>query len=342
MGLPRGDILGIMTPSTSALAPVILALVCIAAPALATSGIAKLVALDDAPRTLSALRLPQRAARASVAAVSVVEIVLGVALAIGDGFVRVAAAGAVVVLLAAFTVVVTRAIERGSAEDCGCFGRWADTPVSAALVRRNGVFTLGALVMAGAASAASAAGVPSAVTLLVVAPVASALTLGASVALVVAGFVAARAGRRGGLPSPDILNHRPPLLRADGLVIDVVTEAVRGRAQLLLFTQPLCGKCERAAAVLDRHHDALAGFMDARIVYAVGPGLDWNAPARQADGPRTGAALDLGGALAQALDIGSQRPVAVLIATSGHPVLPYAVGEEEIEALVDALVGSRA
>ncbi len=115
MGLPRGDILGIMTPSTSALAPVILALVCIAAPALATSGIAKLVALDDAPRTLSALRLPQRAARASVAAVSVVEIVLGVALAIGDGFVRVAAAGAVVVLLAAFTVVVTRAVERGSA-----------------------------------------------------------------------------------------------------------------------------------------------------------------------------------------------------------------------------------
>ncbi|MCM3502168.1 hypothetical protein M3667_09825 [Microbacterium sp. P26] len=331
-----------MPPSTLTLAPVMLALICVAAPALVASGVAKLIALDDAPRTLAALRLPQRAARASVAAVSVVEIVLGMVLVVGDGFVRVVASSAVVALLALFTVVVTRAVARGSVEDCGCFGRWSRTPVSAALVRRNGVFTLVALVMAGAASAASAGGVPAVPTVLVTAPIASALTLGSSAALAIAGFVAARAGRRGGLPAPDIMNQRPPLLREDGLVIDVVTEAVRGRAQLLLFTQPLCGKCERAAALLDREHDALAGFVDARIVYAVGPGLDWNAPARQADGPRTGAALDLGGALAQALDVGSERPVAVLIATSGRPVLPYAVGEGEIEALVDALVGSRA
>lgn len=330
-----------MPPFLPLLAPVVLALVCVAAPALVLSGVAKLVALDDARSTLSALRLPLSAPRTVVAIVSLGEIALGLILALTDGFARVVASAGLVALLAAFTIVVTRAVTQGSTEDCGCLGRWSRTPLSPALVQRNGVLTLAALVMGGAASAASLVQAPSAAVILVTAPLAGALTLGASWSLVAAGFVAARAGRRGTLPAPDIIHRRPPLLREDGLIFDVVTEAVQGRGQLLLFGQPLCGRCERAVELLDRNADALGEFLDARVVYAVGPGVDWNAPARAADGPRTPAALDLGGQLAQALDLGSERPVAVLIATSGRPVLPYAVGEDEIAQLVDALVATR-
>ncbi|WP_150955496.1 MauE/DoxX family redox-associated membrane protein [Microbacterium testaceum] len=321
--------------------PLTLCLLVVAAPFLVSSGVAKLVALDDAPRTLSALRVPVRPARTVVAAVSLTEIALGLALLTLDGQARLLAATATALLLAGFTVLTARAVARGSVEECGCFGRWNRTPVSGALVRRNSLLALGALILTTASAASSTAHEPAAVAVLVSDPVEVALAVATGWGLLLVGAFAARAGVRGALPAADILHRRPPLIREDGLVFDVVTEAVRGRGQLLLFGQPLCGRCERAVDLLDQNADALGAFLDVRVVYAVGPGVDWNAPARTADGPRTPSALDLGGQLAQALDIGSERPVAVLIATSGRPVPPYAVGETEIAQLVDALVASR-
>lgn len=316
-------------------------LLAVVAPFLLISGVAKLAALDDAPRTLSALRLPLRAPRAVVAVISVGETTLGLMLLCTDGQTRIVAATATVMLLACFTRVVARAAARGSVEDCGCLGRWDRTPVSTLLVRRNAAFMVAALLLTVLSAIAAIAGAPSLVAAALTQPF-SALIAGATGwAVVAAGVAAARAGRRGAVPTPEIIARRPALIRDDGLVIDVVTEAVRGRGQLLLFAQPHCDRCTRTIAVLDQHRDALADFLDVRIVYPVGPGLTWNEPARASDGPRTPAALDLGGALAQALDVGAERPAAVLIATSGRPVLPYANGEDEVTALVDVLLASR-
>lgn len=322
-----------------------LLLLCLIAPAttlLLASGIAKLVAIDDAPRVLSALRLPRFLPRLAVAGVSLVEVALGLALACADGRPRTDAAVAVVALTAALTAVTARAVGRGSSDECGCFGRWSRTPLSPALVRRNALLCGAAVLLAGVCTIAAQSEVPSAVATLGSDPRAAALALATSAVLIGAGFATARAGRRGGMPSPDVASSRPPLLREDGLVFDVVTEAARGRGQLLVFAQPGCDRCLRVIDLLDRHHDALSVWLDVRIVYPVGAGREWNAPARAADGPRTPAAMDLGGALATALDVGVERPVAVLIATNGRPVMPYADGETGIRSLVSALVRSRA
>jgi len=321
--------------------PLTVSLLFLVAPFLLASGIAKLVALDDARRTLSALRLPQRAPRATVGAVCLLECAMGLGLLTLEGQLRMAVATATAALLAGFTVVTARAVARGSGEECGCFGRWSRTPVSGALVRRNSLFALIALLMTAGSEAAASAGEPSAIGAVMEDPVTGAFAVATGWGLFVVGVAAARAGRHGGQPAADVMNRRPSLLRDDGLVVDVVTEAVRGRGQLLLFAQPGCARCERAAALLDDYRDALGGFLDVRIVYAVGPGVEWDAPARAADGPRTRAALDIGGLLAHALDVGVERPTAVLIATSGRPVVPYAVGEREISDLIGALVRAR-
>ncbi|MFF0909475.1 hypothetical protein ACFWZW_02160 [Microbacterium enclense] len=141
--------------------------------------------------------------------------------------------------------------------------------------------------------------------------------------------------------SPLAAHPRPVLIREDGLVVDVVQAALRERAQLLLFSQPLCGRCESAQALLDRDHTELSSFIDARIVYAAGHEVDWNGPARSADGPRTPSAIDPAGLLAHTLGIGSERPVAVLIGTDGRPVRPYANGPEELDQLLAVLAASR-
>ncbi|WP_181373485.1 MauE/DoxX family redox-associated membrane protein [Microbacterium sp. HMWF026] len=321
-----------------------LLLLCLIAPAtslLLVSGIAKIVALDDAPRVLSALRLPLRHPRLTVTAVSLCEVALALGLAVTDGQARVAAAVAILLLLAGFTAVTARAVGHGSTDDCGCLGRFSSTPLSPALVRRNAVLSAAALLLAVVCAIASASSDPSAVVLAGAHPLPALIATAVSAALVSAGFATARAGRRGGMPAPDIASSRPALIREDGLVIDVATEAARGRGQLLVFAQPHCDRCLRVIDLLDQHHDALAPWLDVRIVYPVGAGRDWNAPARENDGPRTPAALDLNGALAGALDVGAERPVGVLMATNGHPVLPYANGENDIRGLVSALVRSR-
>lgn len=321
-----------------------LLLLCLIVPTsslLLVSGIAKMVALEDAPHVLSALRLPRRLPRLAVAAVSVVEVALAVALAVSDGQTRVGAATAIVLLLAGFTALTARAVSHGSADECGCLGRWSSTRVSPALVRRNAVLSVAALLLAVVCAIVSTSS-PSAPTIAASHPLPTALAVAVSAALVTCGFAMARAGRRGGMPSPDVASWRPPLIREDGVVVDVVTEAARGRSQLLVFAQANCDRCLRVIDALDHHHDALAPWLDVRIVYPVGAGREWNAPARENDGPRTPAALDLGGALATALDVGTHRPVGVLIAADGRPVLPYADSEDDIRVLVSALVRSRA
>ncbi len=318
-----------------------IALAAVAAPFLVVSGAAKIAALADAPRTLDALRVRLPRPRAFVAAVSAGEIVLGLLLVVLDGLPRVLAAAATLVAMLAFTVLVRRAVRAGSTRECGCLGRLTATPLSPALVDRNVVFSVVSIVLVAAAAVAAGDRMPPLAETIVIAPASTALLALAGAGLVFAGVALERASRRPRQPAPTLDGYpRPALLREDGLVVDTVQLALQGRAQLLLFSQPLCGACERAQAVLDENRHDLADVVDARIVYAAGHGVDWNAPARTADGPRTGAALDIAGMLARTLDIDADRPVAVLIGTNGQAVLPYAHGAEQVAGLVGAIVAA--
>ncbi|MDZ5146139.1 MauE/DoxX family redox-associated membrane protein [Microbacterium testaceum] len=309
------------------------------APFLLVSGAGKLADIQRAPRTLVALRVRLPWPTMLVSLVSTGEIGLALALVVFDGWPRVLAALLTALMMYALLVLVRRAVGKGSTEDCGCFGRLAATPLSAAAVERNLVLAVLSTLLLVAAVAAGAS--PSLLRVGFHHPAAIVLQLVVGFGLVWVGAVVlgSRDPKRQARSALRTF-PRPALLREDGLVVDVVQLALQGRAQLLLFSQPLCGACEHAQAVLDANLPALSRSVDARIVYAVGHGVDWNAPARSADGPRTPSALDVAGLLAEALDIASSRPVAVLLGTDGQPVLPHAHGAEEAEGLVEAIIAA--
>ncbi|MFZ8755909.1 MauE/DoxX family redox-associated membrane protein [Microbacterium sp. HMH0099] len=317
-------------------------LAAVAAPFLVVSGAGKLAALGEAATTMRSLRLTLPVPRLMVGAVSVGEIGLGLLLLVSDGVTRIIAAGAVTLSMLGFWVIARRAVRAGSTADCGCLGRVASTPLSPAVPRRNLLFTALAGAMTVAAVLATAEQAPSVVGALLQNPARTfALVMASLVIAVVAGMTVAAAHRPSTDASPLAAHPRPVLIREDGLVVDVVQAALRGRAQLLLFSQPLCGRCEAAQDLLDRDHAELSALLDARIVYAAGHEVDWNGPARSADGPRTPSAIDPAGLLAHTLEIGSERPVAVLVGTDGRPVLPYANGSDELDQLLGVLALSR-
>lgn len=317
-------------------------LAAVAAPFLLVSGVGKLAALDDAATTMRSLRLTLPLPRVLVGAVSIGEIGLGVLLLVSDGVTRILAAGVVTLSMLGFWAIARRAVRAGSTADCGCLGRVAPTPLSPAVSRRNLLFAMLAGAMTTAAVLATAEQASSVVGALFQNPVRTfALIVASLVVALVAGMTVAATHRPVADASPLAAHPRPVLIREDGLVVDVVQAALRERAQLLLFSQPLCGRCESAQALLDRDHAELSSFVDARIVYAAGHEVDWNGPARSADGPRTPSAIDPAGLLAHTLEIGSERPVAVLIGTDGRPVRPYANGPEELDQLLAVLAASR-
>lgn len=77
-----------------------------------------------------------------------VEIVLGLALVAAPRVWRRAAALAVAVLMAVFTVAVAQAVARGINVDCGCFGGGASGPVTIWTVARDVALTLAAAALA--------------------------------------------------------------------------------------------------------------------------------------------------------------------------------------------------
>lgn len=94
---------------------------------------AKLAHRDDTVRALRALKLPVAGAMAG--GVPAAELVLAVVLLAAP---RPGAAGALVVL-AAFSVVLLRALRAGVTAPCACFGSAATEPVSSVELVRNGL-----------------------------------------------------------------------------------------------------------------------------------------------------------------------------------------------------------
>ena len=140
----------------------------------AVAAVAKLRQPATTTSSFAALGLPSPSVLTY--AVPAVEAVLAVALVIAPA----PAAWAAVVLLAAFTVVLARAIAKGTGAPCACFGsaRRATEPVSGVELVRNAMLAALAIVATGAP--AGDTGVPSlpALVIVTVAVAAGRLVLG--------------------------------------------------------------------------------------------------------------------------------------------------------------------
>ena len=110
----------------------------------AWAGVAKLTKRDDTEASFRALGVP--AVSLSARIVPIVELLLAVGLLVVPGI----AAWFALVLLAAFTAVVWRAVQNGVAAPCSCFGSARKEPVSTTEIVRNAMLAALAVLATGA------------------------------------------------------------------------------------------------------------------------------------------------------------------------------------------------
>ncbi|KTS12982.1 MauE/DoxX family redox-associated membrane protein [Microbacterium testaceum] len=290
---------------------------------LGVSGVSKLFDLGSAATTMRALRLGALPARPTVAAAASAELAVALGLAFGTRELFSGAAVASLVVTLAFLTVAVHAQQQHSTDECGCFGRVASTRVGPWMTARNVALT----VLAAATVAGSIVDPPS-IALLprTFGDPASMLALavtGAAVAVIGASF---RPDSATATAAAEL-----PLLTPDGTVVVPRQRALRGRAQLLLFVRRGCAPCE---ALIERATTDLAELdaIDVRLIAAVG---DDQRPAT--DEPIH---TDLSGRFAESLGVPPERPAGILLTTTGDRLLPFAVGAEETNLLIDTVVAA--
>jgi uncharacterized membrane protein YphA (DoxX/SURF4 family) len=104
----------------------------------AAAAIAKLRDREGTRATFTAFGLPQPLATA----VPVVELAVAVGLVVAPGWAAVVS----LVVLAAFTTFIARAVRLGVRAPCNCFGRASDRPVSSVEIGRNGLLAVASVV----------------------------------------------------------------------------------------------------------------------------------------------------------------------------------------------------
>lgn len=220
---------------------------------LVVSGVAKLRDPVGTDRAVASLRVPAPFdGRVVRRALPWVEVGLGVWLLLATGVVHVVLAFAVLVLFAAYTALVARALRGPEPAECGCFGALGDQRVTGATLARNVALVVTAL-LALLGALRDDAFLP------------AALSGDGSVwawwaAALLTAAVAALVTWRGPTPAPTPTPPRPAgddageyvrveipeaqVLTADGDLLLVGSEA-RSAARLLVFLSPGCGPCQR-------------------------------------------------------------------------------------------------
>lgn len=252
--------LPLVLPDASVTAPLLLAAV------LLLSGIAKIVRPDGAADAFEALGVPAALrSRLVVRAHPWVEIVLGLAVVLLPTPWSVVAAVAALLLLAAYLVLVVRAVSTGEEASCNCFGGLGSSQIDGWTVARNVVF----VVLAGVAlwdllDRGSVLGRLADLGgqgwwLLAL------LATAAVVALVLRSDAGGAVDDDGPqddylrLPTPDV-----PVQLPDGSDVSL-RELSAGRAQLLLFLSPGCGPCLEVTGKLPAYTERLPE-LDLRVV----------------------------------------------------------------------------
>lgn len=111
------------------------------------SAIGKLRDADHGRRALTSLRIDVPAPLATAIGIIVVELLTALSLLLATGWLFLIASGAALALTTALLVVVIRTYRLGSHDDCGCFGEWLPARIGPALIVRNIVLVILAVLL---------------------------------------------------------------------------------------------------------------------------------------------------------------------------------------------------
>jgi thiol-disulfide isomerase/thioredoxin/uncharacterized membrane protein YphA (DoxX/SURF4 family) len=328
------------------------------------AGFAKLLDPKGSGAATRAFGMPDRLAGVVALVLPVAEIAIAALLL--PARTRWLAAIAALVLLLAFCAAIARAMARGEAPECHCFGQLHSAPAGWPTLARNGVFAAvsALLVVSGRDDAgpsvvawtSSLGGVGWLVLALAVALAATIAIGGYGVLHVLRsyGHVLVRLERVEGrlrdagfeLDEPDDVPQlgvapgtEAPAFSLDSLDsgrVDLVTLLEPGLPLLLLFTSPTCGPCTLLmpeVARWQREHE------DALTVVLLNHGDEAAARAEAAAYGLERVLLDRDGAVSEAYEANG-TPSAVLVGDDGAIASWLAAGSDWIETLVEqALAG---
>ncbi len=308
----------------------------------AASAIGKLASPDRGRQAFAALRLSVPYPRAAAIALIVVEALLAAGLLVTTGWFFVAFSLAGFVMTATLLAVVIRAHGLGVTDDCGCFGSWLPAAVGPRLVTRNAMLAVVALVVLVASSwmlgtGHASIGLPAIFT-------SQPLTASAVGALSAAVLVSAASWSIYASSNGDARLPSDPHLGSGAVVIPGNAEvrdlfAPGPRARLLVFVSPGCNACHDALERLSHAQDRLTSILDIYVLQKATSGpLSPLIAHTLPDSAHY--ALDLGGAVRAALNLGRGTPVAALISTDGQQAGPAALGSEEISLLISSIVSA--
>ena len=240
----------------------------------AVAGVAKLMDLPGSRRALAEFGAPARLAAPGAVLLPLAELATALALLIGPT----ARWGAVaaLALLAAFVFGLSRALRRGVAPDCHCFGQLHSEPASKATVVRNAILMVPALAVVADPGPALDAWVDArdAQELVLVATTTATLALAGTMVL-----LWREIGRlRLRIPEPEQAWAPPEPLAvgepaptfsavgADGGPVALEDLMRPGRPCVLTFVQPGCGPCAELMPDLGRWQQSLAGDLALPVV----------------------------------------------------------------------------
>ena len=237
---------------------VALALVFIAA------AVGKLLDLAGSRRAVVEFGLPERAAATTGTMLPFGELAIAAALILMPSA-RWGALAALALLLA-FTSAIVRAMRRGEAPDCHCFGQLHSEPAGAPSVVRNGLLAAAAIVVLIEAPGRSFASLSGEDIVLTVMSVGAAALAGAAASFWLENReLRKRPARRRqravqglpvGTPAPDLT-----LRDLRGEPVQLHTLIASGTPAVLLHVSPQCGPCRALAPNLTRWPTTLSGAL---------------------------------------------------------------------------------
>jgi thiol-disulfide isomerase/thioredoxin len=315
----------------------LLSIRCLLAAVFIVAAIGKLLDLDGSRRALIEFGVAPPAARLGGVLLPLGELVVAVTLL----FVPTAIWGAVgaLLLLLAFTAGVARAMSRGQAPDCHCFGQFHSEPAGRLTLIRNAALAAAAafLVAAGPGPSLDAVGSLHGAQIALVATSVLVAVLAAAVAqlwverrrlrieLNAAQAAGVPPGLPRGTPAPDF-----ELAAVRGTAASLTELREQGGPTVLVFVSTGCGPCLTLLPQLAHWQDALAGSVTIAAIFE---------GARE-EIERQSAEHELSPVLAQARQEAFEvyalgaTPSAVLITRDGAIAGAPAEGVTAIEALV--------
>ncbi len=318
----------------------VLAIRVLLAAVFATAGVGKLLDRTGSRRALEDFGAGPRVAAVGAVALPIAELGTAVALLFPNSAVWGAAAA--LLLLGLFIFGIARALARGQAPDCHCFGQIHSAPAGRGTLLRNVALALSALVVLVEGPGPSLATWIDARTAAELAAVAAGIIALVATSAAIAFWLRNRdlardleearkelsaipAGLPVGLPAPDFA-----LPNLDGEILPLEALCGRGRPVVLIFATPDCAGCQQLLPDIGRWQTALGDRLTVAVVSLGDP--ERNQEAFGKHGIRD-VVLQHDGEV-----MGDYRvqatPSAILVGSDGKIASAMAAGQVTIESLI--------